>query len=289
MKKIHISVLMFGITGLFAKFVGTSAFGIVCIRCFWALPFLALCMAYWKVPYRINNRKDFANILLSGVLLAITWYCFFESIKVSSVSVGLIAYATVTIFTTFLEPIFFKEKIVKIDILIAIITFFGAFLVAPDFSLKNANTLGLLLGVLSAFVTAIVTIQCRSFVSKYPTTQVCFYQFLAAGVVALPFSIKDLVTATPYDWMMLIILGVVFTGGANTLFISGLTNVSAQKANIVLTLEPVYGIILAIFLLHEIPSLRIVFGGAIILLCALWATLVSIKIHQKKALKIERS
>ncbi|MCX5773237.1 MAG: DMT family transporter [Fusobacteria bacterium] len=284
MKKIHISVLMFGITGLFAKFLGTSAIGIVCMRCFWALPFLWLCMAYWKVPFKIESKKDFRNIIFSGILLAITWYCFFESIKISSVSIGLIAYATVTIFTTFLEPLFFKEKIVKIDILIAIITFFGAFLVAPHFSLKNANTLGLLLGVLSAFVTALVTIQCRSFVSKYPTTVVCFYQFLAAGLITLPFAVKDIVTATPYEWMMLIILGVVFTGGANTLFISGLKSVSAQKANIVLTLEPVYGIILAIILLHEIPNFRIVIGGAIILLCALWATMVSIKIHKAKEL-----
>ncbi len=46
----------------------------------------------------------------------------------------------------------------------------------------------------------------------------------------------------------------------------------AQKASIIASLEPVYGIVAAILLLGAIPTLRVVIGGGIILGAAFYAT-----------------
>jgi len=49
-------------------------------------------------------------------------------------------------------------------------------------------------------------------------------------------------------------LGIVCTAGAHTLFIRGLREVRAQTASIISSLEPVYGIVLAFWLLGEKPA-----------------------------------
>lgn len=79
------------------------------------------------------------------------------------------------------------------------------------------------------------------------------------------------------DWGLLVLLGVVFTGVAHSLFIGGMKHVRAQTAGIIASLETVYGIISAALLLGEIPSLRELAGGAIILGTAAYSTLRSSK------------
>jgi len=73
----------------------------------------------------------------------------------------------------------------------------------------------------------------------------------------------------------LVLLGVLFTAVAHSLFIKGLTNVKAQTASIIASLEPVYGIIFAVIILSEIPTLRVVIGGSIILGATFYTTIKS--------------
>ena len=80
---------------------------------------------------------------------------------------------------------------------------------------------------------------------------------------------------TVVDWGLIILLGVVFTGLAHSLFIGGMKDVRAQTAGIIAGLESFYGIIFAVIILNEIPSLRELTGGLIILSTALVSTLMS--------------
>ena len=86
-----------------------------------------------------------------------------------------------------------------------------------------------------------------------------------AVLILLPFLFILQPNFTTQDIMLLVLLGVVFTGIAHTLFIGGLSHVKAQTASIIASLEPVYGIITAVIFLGEIPTLRVVVGGVIIL------------------------
>ena len=50
-------------------------------------------------------------------------------------------------------------------------------------------------------------------------------------------------------------------------------HIKAQTAAIISSLEPVYGIVLALIFLKEIPSLRTVIGGMLVLWAAFSVTL----------------
>jgi drug/metabolite transporter (DMT)-like permease len=68
-------------------------------------------------------------------------------------------------------------------------------------------------------------------------------------------------------------LGVFCTAVAHTLFIQGMRQIRAQTASIISSLEPVYGIVLALVLLGEVPTFRTLAGGAVILIAVLFVTL----------------
>jgi drug/metabolite transporter (DMT)-like permease len=78
----------------------------------------------------------------------------------------------------------------------------------------------------------------------------------------------------PLDWLWLALLGVFCTGLAHSLFVASLRVLKARTAAVVFAMEPVYGILFAWLLFSEMPSLRILGGGALIVL----ATLVSARL-----------
>jgi drug/metabolite transporter (DMT)-like permease len=94
---------------------------------------------------------------------------------------------------------------------------------------------------------------------------IAFFQDSFAGLILLPFLFLLRPALNPKDILLLSILGIFCTAGAHTLFIQGMRKIKAQIASIISSLEPVYGIVLAFFFLHEIPSLRSILGGIIIL------------------------
>ena len=102
-----------------------------------------------------------------------------------------------------------------------------------------------------------------------------FWQNLFAAACLAPIVAGlDRMAAWPtlLDAGLLLVLGVAATGVAHTLFIASMQRVSAHTASIVAALEPVYGIALAVALLHEVPGPRTLFGGALIVAAALIAS-----------------
>jgi len=281
--EIHIAVLFFGLAGLFGKLILLPPLVIVLGRVFFAAVFLALLSLYFKQNIKLNQKKDYLYLIILGIILALHWWTFFQAIRVSTISVGLLTYSTFPIFVTFLEPYFFKEgggtptpfkeKIKRSDIFLALVTFFGVILVIPRFEITDNITRGSLWGIASGFTFAVLSILNRKYVKKYSSLVIALYQDSAAALVLLPFLFFMEFTFTPGDILLLVLLGVCFTAVAHTLFIEGLTNVRAQTASIVACLEPVYGIVIAMFFLGEIPGLKVVLGGILILGTGLYATL----------------
>ena len=114
---IHVAVLLFGLAGLFGKWLILSPFIIVLGRVFFASITLALFLWLSKQSWKISPRKNYLYLIFLGFILAVHWVSFFKSIQVSTVAVGLLSFATYPVFTTLLEPVLLKEKIIKINIL----------------------------------------------------------------------------------------------------------------------------------------------------------------------------
>jgi len=228
---------------------------------------------YRKQSLRLERTADYLALLFQGLILAVHWGTFFKAIQVSTVAVGLITFSTFPIFVTFLEPLFFREKLRPADVILALVTFMGVLLVVPACNLDNTTTQGALWGITSGLTFAVLSILNRKYAKAYSSLVVAFYQDAAAAVVLLPFLFMPAPVMALKDVLLLALLGIIFTGIAHSLFIKGLASVKAQTASIIASLEPVYGILAAALLLGAIPALREMSGGVIILGTALYATI----------------
>jgi drug/metabolite transporter (DMT)-like permease len=273
--EIHIAVFLFGLSGLFGKLLSLPSMIIVLGRVFFSSVFLLIIMLYLKKDIKLKQRKHYFYLLVMGVILAIHWSTFFQSIQLSTVAIGLLTFSTFPVFVTFLEPYFFKEKIKLSDIVIAVITFIGVVLVIPKFELANSLTQGVAWGIISGFTYAILSMLNRKYVKEYSSSVIAFYEQFAATIVLIPFLFLQKPVFQLRDILLLIILGTIFTGISHSLFIKGLKNMKTQTAGIISSLEPVYGIIFAVFLLREIPTLREILGGIIILGTVFYSTIKS--------------
>lgn len=273
--EIHLAVFLFGVSGLFGKLLSLPAIIIVLGRVVFSSIFLLFLLLYIKKDIKLKEKKHYFYMIIMGVILAIHWTTFFQSIQVSTVTIGLLAFSTFPVFVTFLEPYFFKEQIKLSNIVIAVITFLGVVLVIPKFELGNSVTQGVLWGLVSGFTYAILSILNKKYVQDYSSVVIAFYEQFIAAIILIPFFFLQKPVFHINEILLLALLGVVFTGISHLLFINGLKNIKAQTAGIISSLEPVYGIIFAAFLLSEIPSLREILGGIIILGAVFYSTIRS--------------
>lgn len=263
--EIHIAVLLFGLAGLFGKFLFLPPLVIVIGRTSFAALTLSAILFYSKVKIRTKSIQDFSVLIFLGIILAIHWTTFFHAIQISTVAVGLLTFSTFPVFVTFMEPYFFKEKLRRFDILTAGSVVLGLILVIPSLDFQNNITQGAFWGTISGFTFAVLSILNRKYVSTYPPMVIVWYQNWIATLTLLPFVFFEDLTLQAADFALLALLGIFCTALAHALFIKSLVHIKTQLASITACLEPVYGIIFAFLLLGEIPALRTILGGCIIL------------------------
>jgi drug/metabolite transporter (DMT)-like permease len=264
--EINIAVLLFGIAGLFGKFLILPAWCIVLGRTGFATFALGMVMVFTKNRGQLQGLAGIGLFGLLGLVLAIHWITFFHAIQVSSVAVGLLAFSTFPVFITCMEPWWFKEKRRVIDMITSLMVLVGLLIMVFPSPFGGQIRSGVIWGTISGLTFAILSLLNRKWVRQYPPVVIAFYQNAMATLLLLPMVAWRDIPVSVSQLGLLAILGVVCTALSHVLFIRGLTFVRAQLASVIACLEPVYGIVLAYLLLHEIPSVHTLAGGAVILL-----------------------
>lgn len=270
--EIHLAVFLFGFPGLFGKWLALSPPIIVFGRVLFASLALLAVMGFGRRSFRIVPRRDLVLLAVCGLALAAHWTMFFKAVQVSSVAIGLLAYASFPVFTVFLEPLLTRERWDPASLVLALLCVLGIGLIIPRFDLADAVVRGVLWGLGAGLTFSVLSVLNRVLASRQSSLAVAFYQDVFAAFFLLPVVARADLALSGRDWALIALLGVIFTAGAHTLFIDGMRNVRARTASILSSLEPVYGILLALLFLKESPSLRTVSGGAVVLAAALVAT-----------------
>lgn len=272
---IHAAVLLFGLAGLFAKWVQLPAVIIVLGRVIFSSLSLFFLLKIKKEDIRLANGKDYILIVTAGIVLAVHWTTFMQSIQTSTVAVGTLTFSTFPLFVTFLEPVLFHEKLKTSSVISAVVMLAGMLLIVPEFHLENTMTQGVIWGMAGSLSYAVLSLMNRLFMEKYTSSVTAFYEQATAAVVLLPalFVLRPVFSGK--DILVLILLGVVFTAFAHTMYIEGLKHVKVQTAGIISGLESVYGIIAAFLFLGEKPGIKELAGGVIILGVVFYSTRLS--------------
>ena len=258
------AVLLFGLAGLFAKLIHVPSLGITFGRVFFSSVTLGICMLLKKESFRVEEKKDLFLLIASGCVLAFHWWSFLEAIQLSTVALGTITFSAYPLFVTFMEPLIFRRKLRKAEILEAAAILIAVFITVPDVDLDSSYASGIAVGLLSSFAYAVLTLLNKNFSGKFNSTKISFYEQSTAAIVLLPIVLFSGITAESADIGLILLLGIFTTALAHTMFTSSLKDISAQQAGICSSLETVYGILFAFLFLQEIPSVREILGAGFI-------------------------
>ena len=285
----HAATVLFGLAGLFGKWIAAPALVVAGLRTLVAAACFALLLAAWPrlraawprlrslgpdlgAGAAGNGRREALLAAVAGVVLGTHWWLFFEAIQVSTVAVALLAYSTAPGFVAILEPLLHRRAPAPAALLASGAVLAGVAWMVPRWTLDEAAALGAAWGVGAGLLFAILMLLNRRLVPVYGPVRLSFYLNLGASAVLLPWLPGIWVPLSGADWGLVLVLGIAFTVGAHTLFIGSLQRLPAHTAAIISALEPVYGIVGAAALLGEKPSLRTLAGGAVILGAVLWVT-----------------
>lgn len=279
---LHLIVFIWGFTAILGKLISLDALPLVWWRMSLAVLFIFGYISYKKIGYKLSKR-DISLLLISGLIIALHWITFFKAIKVSNISITLACLSTGAFFTSILEPIFYKRKMVWYEIVFGLVVLIGLYFVIessePNFIQKSINSnmsgtmQGVLLALTSAFLSASFSIINGKFAQRIDATIVSFYE-LFGGVLFLSFFLlftgqftQDFFTIGWEDLMWLGILASICTAYAFIASVSVMKFISPYTVMLTINLEPVYGIALAVLIFEKNEQMSFSFYiGAMIIL-----------------------
>ncbi|WP_341502104.1 DMT family transporter [Gallaecimonas sp. GXIMD4217] len=273
--QLHLSVLLFGGTALFAKLIPLPALDITVLRCLVAALALALVVKHFRQPLRLGSYRDYGIALVLGLVVGLHWVTYFASMQVATVAVGIIAFFTYPVMTVLLEPLLDRRLPQWHDLAAAATVLVGIYLIMPDTDLGNSTTQGVLLGVLSALLFTIRNLLHKRRFSHYSGPKAMFYQTLVAALSLLAFAEPGHWSLAWWGWLLVLVLGVLFTATPHALLAQALTNLKAKSVALISCLQPFYATALAALVLLEIPNWHTVLGGTLVISAAVYETLAA--------------
>jgi drug/metabolite transporter (DMT)-like permease len=283
--QLHIAIILWGATAVLGKLIHIDAIVLVWFRIFITVMSLLGMHFFWKKEIEQISKSKLIGLLSVGGFLALHWLCFFASVKYANVAVALICMSATSLFTTLLQSVVLKTKINIVEILLSLLAIVSVVLLfVNEFSLQK----GIVYGLVAAMLVAIVPIINKQYLQVVNMPTISFYNMLGGLItisIALPFynQIEPIVNYIPTlnDWFWLIILSWACTIITYRLSLNSLKQLSAFTQNLLLNLEPIYGIALAAIFLKEYIEYSIYFYiGIAILLCTI--LLQSMLLKKKK-------
>ncbi|MDB6079407.1 MAG: hypothetical protein JWO82_3154 [Akkermansiaceae bacterium] len=266
--QLHFLVLLLAATALLGRGISLSSLGVVT----WRTALACLGAALWTGFLRPRLTKgevrpaplwpgagQALRLIGVGAVIGIHWLCFFGSVKLSNISICLLALTTMSLFTAFTEPFFEKRRVRPFEVLLGILIVCGIGIAAKDFN--RHDTLGLIVGLGAAFLAAIFPVLNRRIVQAGGDPQVMVaWEMLGAcavTLIVLPFfsTYGELFAWKGLDWLWLLLLAWVCTVFAHGFHIHLLRFFSAYTLNLAINFEPIYGVIAAALCFSEYKDL----------------------------------
>jgi drug/metabolite transporter (DMT)-like permease len=273
--ELHFAVFLFGFTAILGALIDLSAVVIVWWRVLLTSVSLLFLIRFGKT-LRDLPKKRILQFMGIGFLVGFHWLTFFGSVKYANASICLVAFATTSFFTSLLEPLIMKKPIKLYEIGLGLLIIPGMVLVVNYTEISMM--FGLFLGILSALLASLFASLNKRLIEHADTMNITFLELSSAWVIVsaiLPFYLGRNPDATFFpegmDWAYLLVLSLVCTTLAYVLALHSLRQLTAFASNLVINMEPVYGIILAWLILRENQELSMGFylGGSLIILVVL--------------------
>ncbi|MBF0694484.1 MAG: DMT family transporter [Flavobacterium sp.] len=266
---LHLIVFIWGFTAVLGELISVKEASLV-----WYRMLLASIMLWIFAKYTKRNlilpRKDLAKLVLVGFLIAIHWIFFFRAINISNVSITLAMFSAGAFFASLLEPLLYKRKMLWYEVFFGLIIMGG---LAIIMQVEVDYLEGIYSALFSVLMGVLFTLSNGKLINRYDSVVITLYEFIAGFVlVTIYLAFSGSFTAQFFevsgtDWVLILLLASVCTAYAFTASVHVMKRLTPYTVMLTTNLEPVYGIVLAYFLIggDEKMSLSFYIGALIIL------------------------
>lgn len=266
---LHLTVFIFGFTGILGKMLEMDALNIVVYRMIIAFVGLVIYMKIKGIPFKARGKARW-QILGVGVIIAAHWLTFFGSIQVSNVSIALACISSAAFFTSLVEPIIMKRKLDPSEMLMGVATVIGiSVIMNTEFDYVD----GIILSLISAFLAATFGVLNAKLAAKHGPTEISALEMVSGFSVTLLFMLiagQQILMpneVSTNNWIMLAILGLVATSFAFVATVWIMKELTPFTVAISINLEPIYAIIMALILFPQSEKMSpgFYYGASIII------------------------
>ncbi len=235
-----------------------------------AVATLVLTPFFWaRFPARRAEFKGVGlwPVLLSGVLLAVHFALWIESLNRTSVASSVVLVAMNPIFAAALSPLILREKVSWRIGLAVVLGIVGAAVIAGPQLRSSAVTVGNLLALGGAACAAGYLMAGRRVRSRLSLLSYIYVVYGIAAVLLLAAMLSTGQSFTGHKWQAYLFIGLLALGPqllGHTSFNWALRYVPAPTVAMAVLGEPVGTTILAWLILRQAPTTYEAIGGAVI-------------------------
>ena len=270
---------IFGTIGIFVKFIPMDAAAIAFFRGVMGVAFLALFMLLTKKKPDLQAvKQNLLLLVISGGAIGLNWVLLFESYRYVSVATATVCYYAAPLMFLLVSPLLGEKLTVKklccVGVALVGLIFVSGVLSESDTTQTSLPGIFLSLGAAVLYTSVIVMNKKLTPIPAYDKTIV---QLGSAAVVLIPYLLITGFGAgmplTALQTVLLVIVGIVHTGTAYTLYFGSMGALGAQTIALFSYLDPVIAVLLSALLLKEPMGLYNIIGSILILGSALYSEL----------------
>tara|TARA_B100000497_G_scaffold8063_1_gene8433 strand:- start:323 stop:958 length:636 start_codon:yes stop_codon:yes gene_type:complete len=179
---------------------------------------------------------------------------FFKAIKASNVSITLSILSLGAFITSFLEPLFYKKKIIFYEVFLGLLVVLGTAII---FKTQFKYMEGIIYSLISVIFSVLFTLINGKLVGQASSYTISLYELLG-GFFTLSFILilsndfnTELFVLKNNDFLWLLILGTICTAYAFVVSVDVMKHLSPYSLMLSINMEPIYGILLASLFLNE--------------------------------------
>lgn len=283
---LHFIVFIWGFSPVLGRFITADAWQLVWFRILITVTAMVIYLKIARQSLRISS-KHVLQLCGIGLIILVHWLCFYGAIKVSNISVTMVAFSTGTLFSSIIEPIIFRRAVRAYEVIIGLIII-GA--IALIFSIETEFRLGIVLGIAAAFTSSLFGVFNGIMSRQLRSGIISFYEL---GAALMGFTLFILCTggftpqffALDHDSLLgILLLSLVCTVFPFLASVSLAKHISPYTIVLTVNLETVYGIIWAILFYKENKEVRPTFYlGVLIILLAIFLNSYLKKLIEKRS------
>ena len=263
-------VIVLGFTGILGELISIKSIDLVFYRMLFSFIALFIFLSFKKEILNISKRK-IIELLLIGMVVALHWIFFFQSIKIS-VPIAVISLSTSSLFSSIIEPVILRKKVNIYEVILGIVIILS--FIMMYFTSESHFGLAYFYGIIAAFLATLFTILNAKYINVIKSSQITMIEMLGGTIlISLYLIFNNSLEVFSFniqssDLIYLLILSVFCTSLVFVLMTEIMKYISPYTLIMAINLEPVYAIVLAVLILpnEEVMNNYFYLGASIIVL-----------------------